>query len=137
MARMTPSIAKTSLGLQKNGQLSRCPGMPNCVCTAHKDDKAHMAAPLTFTGSPEAAKACLQEVLAKQAGYKIVEEKDHYLRVEVVSGIFKFVDDVEFHFQPAMKEIHFRSASRLGYWDIGANRKRMKKLKQLFEAAGV
>jgi len=134
---MSPNVAKKSLGLQKNGKLSQCPDMPNCVCTAHKEDKAHIAKPMTFNGSPAEAKTCLKEILAKKEGYTIVEEKDNYLRVEVVSGIFKFVDDVEFHFQPENKEIHFRSASRLGYWDIGANRKRMKQLKQLFEATGI
>ena len=42
-----------------------------------------------------------------------------------------FVDDVEFLF-PKEKIIHVRSASRIGYSDFGANRRRVEHLRELF-----
>ncbi len=128
MARMTPDLAKKFLGLQKNGKLSKCPDMPNCVCTCYPDDTKHAMPPIPFTDSVEQAKARLQKVLNSKKGFHIVEEKGDYLRVEVVSSMFKFIDDLEFVFMPKEKVIHFRSASRLGYWDVGANKSRIHKL---------
>jgi uncharacterized protein (DUF1499 family) len=43
------------------------------------------------------------------------------------------VDDVEFWFDAAAKTIHFRSASRSGYYDFGVNRKRMEELRRKLE----
>jgi len=43
-----------------------------------------------------------------------------------------FVDDVEFFF-PDTAVIHMRSASRVGYSDFGANRKRLEKIRQRFQ----
>jgi uncharacterized protein (DUF1499 family) len=43
-----------------------------------------------------------------------------------------FVDDVEFFF-PDSAVIHMRSASRVGYSDFGVNRKRLEKIRQLFQ----
>jgi uncharacterized protein (DUF1499 family) len=40
---------------------------------------------------------------------------------------------VEFYF-PKEKVIHVRSASRLGYFDLGVNRKRVEQIRKLFAA---
>ena len=48
-----------------------------------------------------------------------------------VSEIFGFVDDVEFYFnKPGI--IEFRSASRIGYSDLGVNRNRMESIRNKF-----
>ena len=133
MSRMSPELAKTFIGVQKDGKLSRCPDMPNCVCSQHPDDKDHFEEPLAFKGTVDDAKKYLQEVLTKMSGARIVANQGPYLRVEFTSGFFKFVDDVEFLCSPEQGLIHFRSASRLGRWDIGANRKRMVELKDTFK----
>jgi uncharacterized protein (DUF1499 family) len=44
-----------------------------------------------------------------------------------------FVDDVEFYVDGSQKVIHLRSASRVGYWDLGVNRKRMESIRTEFE----
>jgi uncharacterized protein (DUF1499 family) len=41
------------------------------------------------------------------------------------------VDDVEFVFDDEAKTIHFRSASRTGYGDLGVNRARMEQVRAL------
>lgn len=136
MARMTPELAKTFLGLQKDQKLSRCPDMPNCVCSAHPDDKSHFMDALPFRGSLADTQKKLRTVLAGLSGYRLVEEKPDYWRVEITSSLLKFVDDLEFHFIDAQKLVHFRSASRLGYWDLGANKSRMEKIRSLYQATG-
>ena len=66
---------------------------------------------------------------------KIITDEGDYLYAEFTSLIFRFVDDVEFSFDDGNKLIHFRSASRLGYSDLGANRKRMEEIRKGFEGA--
>jgi len=44
------------------------------------------------------------------------------------------VDDVEFHLDEATQTAHFRSASRIGYSDLGVNRKRMEEFTSLYRA---
>ncbi len=43
---------------------------------------------------------------------------------------FRFRDDVESFIDRQANVIHFRSASRVGYSDLGANRARMEKLRK-------
>jgi uncharacterized protein (DUF1499 family) len=55
--------------------------------------------------------------------------------VEFQSRWFGFVDDVEFLSNDANGRIDFLSASRVGYYDLGVNRRRMAELRRLFEGA--
>lgn len=48
---------------------------------------------------------------------------------EFESKLMGFVDDVEFFFQPDGTTVEYRSASRLGEGDLGANRKRIRDLR--------
>ena len=57
---------------------------------------------------------------------KLIKEDDTYLHYECTSLLLRFVDDVEFVFDDEAKLIHFRSASRIGYGDLGVNRRRME-----------
>lgn len=60
---------------------------------------------------------------------KLIEEDDTYLHYECTSLFLRFVDDVEFVFDDEAKLIHFRSASRTGYGDLGVNRRRMEDIR--------
>jgi uncharacterized protein (DUF1499 family) len=64
---------------------------------------------------------------------KLVEENETYLHYEFTSFLFRFVDDVEFLFDDDTKTVHFRSASRTGYGDLGVNRRRMEQIRSLIE----
>ena len=61
----------------------------------------------------------------------IIKETENYFRIECKSAMMGFVDDMEFYF-PEEKVIHLRSASRIGYSDFGVNRKRVEKIRKLF-----
>ncbi len=106
-----------------------CPDKPNCVSTKDSTEQAKIA-PIKFTGTADAAKAHLKEVVLGMKGARLVEEDGNYLRFEFTSGFFRFVDDVEFVLEEGV--IHFRSASRTGHSDFGVNRKRMESIRSLF-----
>jgi uncharacterized protein (DUF1499 family) len=122
-----------TLGI-KEGRLSPCPESPNCVSTQAADDK-HRIDPIRYTGTKEQAKQRLVQVISSMKRAKIITHEGDYLSAEFTSLIFRFVDDVEFSFDEVNKLIHFRSASRLGYSDLGANRKRMEEIRKGFEGA--
>lgn len=121
----------TNLGVT-NGRLAECPASPNCVCS-HASDAAHRAEPLTFSDSPAEAMARVKAVVTAMPRTRIVTETETYLHVEFTSRIFRFTDDVEFLLDSNAKVIHFRSASRVGYSDLGVNRARMEAIRREFE----
>jgi uncharacterized protein (DUF1499 family) len=118
----------------KNGELAACPDRPNCVSSL-SDDKEHFIAPLTYDGSMAEAAAHLLSVLEQMKGAKIVSRTDTTIHAEFTSTVFGFVDDVDFHFDAADRRIDLRSASRVGYTDFGANRRRVEEIRQRFQAA--
>jgi len=67
---------------------------------------------------------------------KIVSSTDDYLHAECSSAVFGFVDDLELHLRPAEKLIAVRSAARLGYSDLGVNRKRVESLREVLRERG-
>jgi uncharacterized protein (DUF1499 family) len=115
-----------------NMQLFPCPNSPNCVSTQAEDEE-HRMPPLPFAGTAESAMDAVKQTLQSMPRMRIVEEQANYLHVESTSLLLRFVDDVEFLFDEKSQLIHFRSASRIGYSDLGANRKRMEKFCKGFE----
>ncbi len=112
--------------------LAPCPNSPNCVST-QAQDKGHAIAPFRYRKSRAEAKEALKEAVRSLPRTKLVEEDDSYLHYEFTSLLLRFVDDVEFLFDDETKTIHFRSASRTGYGDLGVNRQRMEEIRSLVE----
>ncbi len=136
MVRMSPELAKTFIGVQPDGCLSRCPETPNCVCSQHPDDASHYMEAFSFKGSLADAQNRIRALIRSIPKAVIVDERGPYIHATFTSGFFKFVDDVEFLIKPEESRIHFRSASRLGRSDLGANKRRMQKLKEHFDRMG-
>ena len=114
--------------------LAPCPGSPNCVSTlAPAQDTRHVIAPFSYRKSQAEAKEALKAALATLPRTKLVEEDEAYLHYEFTSLLLRFVDDVEFLFDDETKTIHFRSASRTGYGDLGVNRRRMEEIRVLVD----
>ncbi len=113
-----------TLGAQA-GRLAPCTDRPNCVCSQN-DDSEHSIEPLHFKETREDARRRLIEVLSELPRARIVTQQPDYLHVECGSLVFGFVDDVEFQFRDDESLIHVRSASRIGYSDLGVNRKRVE-----------
>ena len=114
--------------------LPACPESPNCVSTlAPSEDNRHRIAPYRYTKGTSDAKALLKAVIAGLPRTKLVEEDERYLHYEFTSLLLHFVDDVEFVFDDETKTVHFRSASRTGYGDLGVNRRRMEDIRSRVE----
>jgi uncharacterized protein (DUF1499 family) len=59
----------------------------------------------------------------------VVTEQEDYIHAEFASAVFGFVDDVEFIVDAAAHIIHVRSAARVGYFDLGVNRRRVEDIR--------
>jgi len=118
-----------NLGVQ-SGRLADCPGTPNCV-NSQAMDESHSIASFTYSGDKREAFLRLKKIIESEERTRIITESENYLHAEFTTAIMRFVDDVEFYF-PDEPLIHVRSASRLGYSDLGVNRKRVEHLRELF-----
>jgi len=128
--------APATLGV-RDGRLSPCPASPNCVSTFEQDER-HGIASIPFTTSAAEARERLLRVLGSMARTRIITAEPAYIHVEFhIGGIMGYVDDVEFYFDEGAHVIHFRSASRLPYWDWGVNRERMEAVRRALETEGV
>ena len=105
--------------------LKDCPNKPNCVSTRASSTRQRMP-PLKPVCSDEEAIQQVAEVVARYPRTKMVQQEMHYLHATFTSRVLRFVDDVEFEMENGL--LHFRSASRIGYSDLGANRKRMQQI---------
>ncbi|MCA9040669.1 MAG: DUF1499 domain-containing protein [Planctomycetaceae bacterium] len=116
------------------GKLRPCPDSPNCVSSQAPADDSHYITPLSYqeeTASENRAK--VKEVLAQFPRVNIIAEEENYLHVTFTSAFFRYTDDVEFLFDEASRLIEVRSASRVGYSDMGANRKRVEEIRTRWE----
>ena len=114
------------------GKLSPCPDSPNCV-SSQSSDPSHFVEPLSYTDSRPESKARLLKIIESLARTTIIADTPTYIHAEFTSLIFRFVDDVEFYFEEGKNLIHVRSASRVGYSDLGMNRKRIEAIRKKFE----
>lgn len=109
-----------------------CPGSPNCV-SSQAADPARQVDPLRYPeGRKAEAMSALQRILENLPRTEIVFQSEDTIQAVVSSALFRFKDDLEFRFDPDTPEIHVRSASRVGYWDLGVNRKRVERIRTSF-----
>jgi uncharacterized protein (DUF1499 family) len=113
-------------------RLSPCPDSPNCVSSL-SDNKKHFIEPFDFRGSREEVRQKLINILKSTRRVRLVKVETDFIHAEFRSFIFRFVDDVAFYFPSEETIIHVRSASRTGYYDFGANRRRVERLRSAFE----
>lgn len=83
-------------------------------------------APLAVQGNGPATLARIKVIVEGMAGALVVKSDPDYLYAQFTSRLLKFVDDVEFWFDPVHGVIQVRSASRLGRKDFGVNRQRIE-----------
>ena len=112
------------------GQFARCPEKPNCVSTKNSSIE-NTIKPIFYKGSHDNAKQNLLLAIKKFRSAKVKKELDQFIHVEFTSNIFRFIDDVEFYLTEK-GVIHFRSASRIGYSDLGVNRRRIEIIRIAF-----
>lgn len=116
-----------TLGVNE-GLFLQCPASPNCVNSQMKGD-SHYIVPIDMSGSIAEKRIVLTKIIASLPRTKLIKSTENYLLVEFKSNIIGFVDDVEFLIEA--DQIQVRSASRVGYSDLDANRKRIETIRQL------
>lgn len=121
------------LGVTAAGQLRPCPGTPNCVRSEAGTAADAAVAPFAAPGGA-ADFARLVSVAAAMPRAAVVTRTDSFAHLEFTSRLMRFVDDVEFRLDSAARQIHVRSASRLGRSDLGVNRKRVEELRARYDA---
>ncbi|MBD1566296.1 DUF1499 domain-containing protein [Vibrio sp. SA48] len=109
-----------------------CGDKPNCVST--QDDRN------AFSVSPFILKAGvsldqIEAVALSIPRSKTASKEDNYLRIEYTSRIMRFVDDLELKIDK--RRLIVRSESRIGYSDMGVNRKRVELLRENLTKAGL
>ena len=112
-------------------RLPPCPDSPNCV-SSQADKEAQQIKPFPLKGAAARTLLALRSLIEKLPGARVLETEPDYLRAEFTSRILRFVDDVEFLLDPQAEVVHVRSASRAGYWDFGANRKRVEQIRRTY-----
>ncbi|CAE7200174.1 hypothetical protein AK812_SmicGene5754 [Symbiodinium microadriaticum] len=138
----TPGSQPSGVG---TGTLSGCGGAPNCFSSAPGTDEDHFLEPWLYaSGGMAGAVADLQKALKDYppgqqeidgGGFEIkkMDLEKGYIYVQFESLKRGYIDDVEFLVKPTDKEsgqVLVRSASRLGYLDLGVNAKRLNRLSQ-------
>ncbi|MCV6609409.1 MAG: DUF1499 domain-containing protein [Amphritea sp.] len=108
-----------------DGQLQPCDPKPNSVCSMPGNDDQHAVEALDYMPLSELA------LVIREMGGEVVVEQDNYIASEFRSGLFGFVDDLELQVDKNSAVIHVRSASRVGYSDMGVNRQRVETLRNL------
>lgn len=96
-------------------------------------DPRHAITPLDAGDDPQATWQALLTCIEGDPAYTIIERSDHYLKAEARTRWLRFVDDVEFELRAAHRQIAMRSASRVGYSDLGANRRRLESLRRTLQ----
>ena len=124
------SRKQPELGLL-NGQLRPCPATPNCVCSEQQVEGAFVE-PLAYTTTGDVAWREIKYSIVETGG-DVLTEQDGYLHAVYETPLMRFVDDVELRIDENNQVIHVRSASRVGNSDLGANRKRVTRLRAAFD----
>ena len=112
--------------------ITPCPKTPNCVSSVDTG-RGHFIKPLNFTGSAKDAQYRLLNILNDLNRARVITFEENVIQVEFISTVLGFVDDVEFHFDDIKKIVHVKSASRVGFSDLGVNRRRIEKIRKQFE----
>jgi uncharacterized protein (DUF1499 family) len=115
------------LGVEE-GRLAACPSSPNCVSDG-AIDATHSIAPLRISGDSDRAWTELIELLESAPRVRIRVADERYIHAECTTALMRYVDDLEFLRMPGRGEISVRSASRLGYGDLGVNRARVESIR--------
>ncbi len=77
------------------------------------------------------------EVVYEMDRTTVIRGDEGYLHAEVASAIFGYVDDLELQLRAKQHEIAVRSASRMGWSDMGVNRRRVESIRKKLVERGV
>ncbi|MCU0571882.1 MAG: DUF1499 domain-containing protein [Syntrophobacteraceae bacterium] len=126
---LNPAAVQSTASPPDGSRLLPCPDSPNCV-SSRSEQGGRAIAPLVIQGSSGEAMECLKRVIMAMKRTRIVSSDAQSIEAEFRTRL-GFVDDVSFELDAGAAVIQMRSASRVGYWDLGENRRRLEKVRQL------
>ena len=132
--------APTDLGVHQ-GKLKGLSSTDNSVSSQadlyadHPQRKYSSIAPLAVRGDGSTTITKLKVIVEGMDGAKLITNAPDYLYAQYTTPLMKYVDDVEFWFDPAAGVIQVRSASRIGKSDLGLNRKRIEVVRAALTAS--
>jgi len=126
--------SKSHTGVEA-GRFQPCPPYPRCVSTQSKKPTEFIE-PLSFECDAAMMLEKAQRTIECMEGSRLVGVQENYLHFEFRTRWLRFVDDVEVYVDAACKKVHFRSASRVGYYDFKTNRHRVEEIKRRVESFG-
>lgn len=123
--------------------LAPCPQSPNCVCSDEDPRSSKYIAPFVSDradatqGSADGQRllAAIATYLESRPEFRIVKRSDSGLQIEARSRLLRFVDDIEM--QVRGNSVAVRSASRVGYSDLGKNRRRLEAIRRAMVKQGL
>lgn len=115
---------------QQKERLTPCPDSPNCVNSLYPDDENHFIPPHPLKGNSEKVWSNLKKLLAEDSDVTIQEESSNFIHAVFTIPLFGYKDDVLFYLDEDSEKLHYRSASRVGYYDFGVNRSRIRKIRK-------
>ena len=124
--------APRNLGVN-DGKLAPMPKSPNAV-SSQTANQAMKVDALPFVGDIRGTHQQILNCLQSTGGNKVQQDDSDYIYTVFVTPLMRFKDDVEFYLDEAAQQVHFRSASRVGYSDMGTNRKRYEAFKAAYLA---
>lgn len=110
-------------------RLAPCPKRPNCVSSQAPAGPRYVK-PFWLAGDAEAGWRAVREVMASWPRCELVAEREGWARYAVRTAVLGFVDDVELALDREARVVHVRSAARVGWWDLGVNRRRVEELRR-------
>ena len=128
---MWQNLRRPELGVNE-GRLKPLGAKPNAVSTQAADAKKRVA-PIPC-GDLSAPIDQAVKVLSEMPGAEVRRQGGQYACAVFKTPLLRFRDDVEVFFEPETRHMHFRSASRAGYSDMGVNRKRYKHFANAFQS---
>jgi uncharacterized protein (DUF1499 family) len=127
-------VARTPMpvGFGAGEELKACStDRPNCV-SSFNSEQDFGAAPLALTGSVDEMRTKLLAALGKEGKEgKLEIVHNNGVRIDVVfrSAFFSFPDDASFLLDVGRQQVQFHSKARIGYSDLGVNRKRIERIR--------
>jgi uncharacterized protein (DUF1499 family) len=130
------SQPQTAQGNSLNRAEMLCPSTPNCVSSdAAREDADHWTPPLELAMPADQAWPLIVAELESMPRTQIISRTQNEVHAEVKSAMFGFVDDVVLSLDG--NQLMLYSASRLGYSDLGVNRRRVNLLAEQLQQKSI
>lgn len=107
--------------------LPPCPESPNCVSSL-ADNARHAVPALQAGDTMESARTALVTMLDNLPRVTWTQPDERRLHATFTTRLLRFTDDVGFYLHDDGR-VEVRSASRVGYYDFGTNRRRVDTLR--------